>query len=47
MNETAVLEWVNSDETREIEGEIENVSRKMLEKMLETKDYVAVLFCTY
>ena len=43
-DEEAVLKWLTSDQTIDIEGEIEEVSKKMLEKILVEKDYVAVVF---
>ncbi|GAU98024.1 hypothetical protein RvY_09228 [Ramazzottius varieornatus] len=43
-DEEAVLKWLTSDETMHIDGEIEEVTRKMLEKILDDKDYVAVFF---
>ncbi|OQV19358.1 hypothetical protein BV898_06593 [Hypsibius exemplaris] len=43
-DEEAVLKWLTSDQTIDIEGEIEEVSKKMLEKILVEKDYVAVFF---
>ncbi|XP_055342299.1 uncharacterized protein LOC129590885 [Paramacrobiotus metropolitanus] len=43
-DEDAVLKWLTSEDTLDIKGEIEDISRKMLEKKLEDTDYIAVLF---
>ncbi|UYV76050.1 hypothetical protein LAZ67_13002331 [Cordylochernes scorpioides] len=39
-----VLRWLTSHDMIEIKDEIEGVNRRMLEKLLEDNDYVAVLF---
>ena len=40
-----VLSWLTSQDVFEIRDEIEEVNRKMLEKLLEENDFVAVYFC--
>lgn len=44
-NEAEVLRWLTSNEVFNIKDEIEEVNRKMLEKILEDNDFVAVYFC--
>lgn len=44
-NEAEVLRWLTSNEVFNIKDEIEEVNRKMLEKLLEDNDFVAVYFC--
>jgi thioredoxin-like negative regulator of GroEL len=39
-----VLAWLTSDELLELKDEIEEVNKKMLEKLLLEKDYIAVFF---
>ncbi|XP_076048874.1 hulk isoform X3 [Oratosquilla oratoria] len=43
-NEYEVLEWLTSEDTLEIPNQIEEVNGRMLEKMLNTTDNVAVFF---
>ncbi|XP_017491671.1 PREDICTED: protein disulfide-isomerase A5-like [Rhagoletis zephyria] len=43
-NEADVLRWLTSNEVFNIKDEIEEVNRKMLEKILEDNDFVAVYF---
>lgn len=47
MDEAQVLAWLTSDEIFELKDEIEEVNKKMLEKLLKDNDYVAVYFCEY
>uniref|UniRef100_A0A147BH45 Putative thioredoxin/protein disulfide isomerase n=1 Tax=Ixodes ricinus TaxID=34613 RepID=A0A147BH45_IXORI len=44
MDEDAILKWMTSEEVLDIPDQIERVNQKMLEKLLSTSDYVAVLF---
>lgn len=44
-DEAAVLRWLTSNEVFDIKDEIEEVNRKMLEKILNENDFVAVYFC--
>lgn len=37
--------WLTSQDVFEIKDEIEEVNRKMLEKLLDENDFVAVYFC--
>ena len=46
MDEQKVLEWLTSDEIFELKDEIEEVNKKMLDKLLSENDYVTVYFCT-
>ncbi|GAB6029507.1 protein disulfide-isomerase precursor [Chamberlinius hualienensis] len=43
-DEDKVLAWLTDDDTYEIPDQIEEVNRKMLGKLLETSDYLAVFF---
>jgi hypothetical protein len=40
-----VLTWLTSQDVFEIKDEIEEVNRKMLDKLLDENDFVAVYFC--
>ena len=42
-----VLSWLTSQDVLEIKDEIEEVNRKMLDKLLDENDFVAVYFCKY
>jgi hypothetical protein len=44
-DEDKVLAWLTSQDVFEIKDEIEEVNRKMLEKLLDENDFVAVFFC--
>ena len=46
-NEEAVLKWLTSNDVFNIKDEIEEVNRKMLEKILNDNDFVAVYFCMF
>lgn len=39
-----VLEWLIEDENRELADEIEDVNGRMLEKLINDKPFLAVLF---
>ncbi|KAF7496675.1 Protein disulfide-isomerase A5 [Sarcoptes scabiei] len=43
-DEEAVLEWLIRDENRELADEIEDVNGRMLEKLIQSKPFLAVLF---
>ncbi|KAH7644929.1 thioredoxin-like protein 1 [Dermatophagoides farinae] len=43
-DQKAVLEWLTSNEVFEIKDEIEEVNRRMLEKIINENDFVAVYF---
>ncbi|CAG0925111.1 unnamed protein product, partial [Notodromas monacha] len=43
-DEERVLAWLTSQDVFEIKDEIEEVNRKMLEKLLDENDFVAVFF---
>ena len=45
MDDERVLTWLTSQDVFEIKDEIEEVNRKMLEKLLDENDFVAVYFC--
>ena len=45
MDGDKVLSWLTSQDVFAIGDEIEDVNRKMLEKLLEENDFVAVYFC--
>jgi hypothetical protein len=40
-----ILGWLTSQDIFELKNEIEEVSRKMLDKLLDENDFVAVYFC--
>lgn len=40
-----MFKWLTSQDVFEIKDEIEEVNRKMLEKLLDENDFVAVYFC--
>lgn len=40
-----VLDWLTSQDVFEIKNEIEEVNRKMLDKLLDENEFVAVFFC--
>lgn len=42
-----VLDWLTSQDVFEIKNEIEEVNKKMLEKLLEENEYVTVFFCKF
>lgn len=42
-----VLQWLTSQDVFEIKNEIEEVNRKMLDKLLDENEFLAVYFCTY
>lgn len=45
MDEENVLEFLTSLEAMDLPDRIEEVNAKILEKIVEDTDYVAVLFC--
>ncbi|XP_046406800.1 uncharacterized protein LOC124171637 isoform X5 [Ischnura elegans] len=44
QDETKILQWLTSQDVFEIKNEIEEVNRKMLDKLLDENDFVAVYF---
>lgn len=40
-----VLQWLTSQDVFELKNEIEEVNRKMLDKLLEENEFLAVYFC--
>lgn len=44
-DQAKVLEWLTSNEMFELKDEIEEVNRKLLEKLMDQHDYIAVYFC--
>lgn len=42
-----VLTWLTSQDVFEIKNEIEEVNRKMLDKLLEENEFLAVFFCKF
>lgn len=40
-----ILTWLTSQDVFEIKNEIEEVNRKMLDKLLEENEFLAVYFC--
>ena len=47
FDENRVLSWLTSQDVFEIKDEIEEVNRKMLDKLLEENEFVTVYFCKY
>lgn len=45
LDEDQLLKWVTSEEALDIPDQIEEVNTRMLDHMLKTAPYVAVLFC--
>jgi len=45
MNEEQVLEWLTSIESMEFPDKIEEATSKTLPGIIDSQDYVAVLFC--
>lgn len=42
-----ILTWLTSQDIFEIKNEIEEVNRKMLDKLLEENEFLTVYFCKY
>lgn len=40
-----ILTWLTSQDVFEIKNEIEDVNRKMLDKLLDENDFLTVCFC--
>lgn len=40
-----ILTWLTSQENFELKNEIEEVNRKMLDKLLEENEFLTVYFC--
>lgn len=47
MNEEALLDFLTSLEAMDLPDRIEEVNGKILNKIVEDTDYIAVLFCEY
>lgn len=47
MDEESVLDFLTSLEAMDLPDRIEEVNQKILEKIIEETEYVAVLFCEY
>jgi len=47
MDSAQILNWLTSNEAFELKDEIEQVNRRMLEKLLDDNDFVAVYFCKH
>lgn len=47
MDEESVLDFLTSLEAMDLPDRIEEVNQKILDKIIEDTEYVAVLFCTY
>lgn len=47
MDEESVLNFLTSLEALDLPDRIEEVNSKILHKIIEESDYVAVLFCKY
>jgi hypothetical protein len=43
--EEKILQWLTSQDVFEIKNEIEEVNKKMLDKLLDENEYLAVFFC--
>lgn len=44
-DEEKILTWLTSQDVFEIKNEIEEVNRRMLDKLLEENEFVTVFFC--
>lgn len=44
-NEGSVLEWLKDDDNRDLEGEIEAVNVKMLNRLMDDSPFIAAFFC--
>lgn len=44
-DEQKVLAWLTAQDVFEIKNEIEEVNRKMLDKLLDENEFLAVYFC--
>lgn len=42
-----VMNWLTSQDVFEIKNEIEEVNRKMLNKLLDENEFLAVFFCKF
>lgn len=47
MDDERMLNWLTSQDVFELRNEIEEVNRKMLEKLLDENEFLAVFFCKY
>lgn len=47
MDEESVLDFLTSLEAMDLPDRIEEVNQKILSKIIDDTDYVAVLFCKY
>lgn len=47
MNEEALLDFLTSLEAMDLPDRIEEVNSKILSKIVEDTDFIAVLFCNY
>lgn len=45
--EDKILQWLTSQDVFEIKNEIEEVNKKMLDKLLDENEFLAVFFCKY
>jgi hypothetical protein len=45
LDEEKILAWLTSQEVFELKNEIEEVNRKMLDKLLDETEFRAVYFC--
>lgn len=45
--EDKILAWLTSQDVFEIKNEIEEVNKKMLDKLLDENEFLAVFFCKY
>lgn len=45
MDAASILGWITSNEAFQLKDEIELVNRRMLDKILEEQEFVAVYFC--
>ena len=47
MDAASILGWITSNEAFQLKDEIELVNRRMLDKILDEQEFVAVYFCKY
>lgn len=45
--EDKILQWLTSQDIFELKNEIEEVNKKMLDKLLNENEFLSVFFCEY
>lgn len=47
LNHEKILAWLTSQDIFELKNEIEEVNRRMLDKLLNENEFISVYFCKY